>query len=295
MAKWCKWPARGLPFWLFLLYAATPACWAADTASPTYGALSTTLLERACNELARIQALVDDGTLPKSRLEEAQIRLDDVRDEAILAQTLYGETRLEDMSTDDAQAMIGAAHRRVDRQTTFVASRRILLDDGSLAKSEFQAAQNELESRRQVLILTQNRVQLLQDLRQMAEQEQRLEAAARLHAPELQNVMIRYGGSGHFEIRDLNTIASEFQKQFHHTVPVSALGETLVHRSMGLDHRNRVDIALNPDQTEGVWLRQFLEQRRIPYLAFRAALAGAATAPHIHIGTASTRLKLAQR
>jgi len=199
------------------------------------------------------------------------------------------------MSMHDAQAMIGAAHRRVDRQTTLVASRRILLDDGSLAKSEFQAAQNELESRRQVLILTQNRVQLLQDLRQMAEQEQRLEAAARLHAPELQNVMIRYGGSGHFEIRDLNTIASEFQKQFHHTVPVSALGETLVHRSMGLDHRNRVDIALNPDQTEGVWLRQFLEQRRIPYLAFRAALAGAATAPHIHIGTASTRLKLAQR
>jgi hypothetical protein len=38
-----------------------------------------------------------------------------------------------------------------------------------------------------------------------------------------------------------------------------------------------------------------LERLQTPYLAFRSAVVGAATAPHIHIGTGSTRLKLAQR
>ena len=52
----------------------------------------------------------------------------------------------------------------------------------------------------------------------------------------------------------------------------------------------RSDIALNPDAPEGVWLRSLLERLHIPYLAFRSAVAGAATAPHIHIGTGSARL-----
>ena len=94
---------------------------------------------------------------------------------------------------------------------------------------------------------------------------------------------------------DLTAISAQFEKRFHHALPVSALGQTLLHQSMGLDHRNRVDVALNPDQPEGLWLRALLERLHVPYLAFRSAVAGAATAPHIHIGTGSTRLKLAQR
>ncbi|MGH9663230.1 MAG: hypothetical protein ACRD9L_02260, partial [Bryobacteraceae bacterium] len=56
------------------------------------------------------------------------------------------------------------------------------------------------------------------------------------------------------------------------------------------DHRGRIDVGLNPDQPEGVWLRHYLESHEIPYFAFRAAVAGKATAPHIHIGPGSTRL-----
>lgn len=104
--------------------------------------------------------------------------------------------------------------------------------------------------------------------------------------------MIRYDGNGRFNLQDLPIISSEFEKQFHHPLPISALGQTLVHQSMGLDHRNRVDVALNPDQPEGIWLRRLLERLHVPYLAFRNAVAGAATAPHIHIGSESTRLKL---
>jgi hypothetical protein len=254
-------------------------------------ALSAALVDRAQSQLDLIRALVAQGTLPKSRLEEAEAKLADARDEATLTETLYGVTRLEDLTPEQADAMVQAAQRRVDRQRELLESRQELLESGIIARSELTSAQDELESRRRVLQLAQNRAKLLENLKEMAATEQRLERAA--HTPE--NVLIRYDGNGLFDLADLPTIAAEFQKRFHHSLPISALGQTLVHQSMGLDHRNRVDVALNPDQPEGVWLRNLLEQLHIPYLAFRSAVAGAATAPHIHIGIGSTRLKLALR
>lgn len=296
MRRYSKSRATGLLICVLSgLFAGTQVSWAADTPVTTYDALSASRLDRAQNELTRIEALVEQGTLPKSRLEQARNELADAQDDVVLARTLYGEPRIEDMSTDDATAMVEAAERRVDRQGKIVDERRTLLDSGILAKSEFSAFQDELDSRKRVLNLAQNRLRLLEDLREMAAQEQRLERAARLNAPGLKDVMIRYDGNGQFDLSDLPTISREFQKQFHHALPISALGQTLMHQSMGLDHRNRVDVALNPDQIEGVWLRHLLEQLHVPYLAFRSAMAGAATAPHIHIGLGSTRLKLAQR
>jgi hypothetical protein len=264
------------------------------TRSTTYNALSTAFLQRAENNFAKIKALVDDGTLPKSRLIEAQSALSDAQDEAILAQTLYGQTRVQDMTSDQTKAMVDAAQRRVDRQQKIVEDRQKLLENGILARSEFMAFQDELASRQRVLELARNRAKLVQDLQQMAKVEQQCESAAQAGAAS-KYVMIRYDGNKIFTLDDLTAISNQFQKRFHHSLPVSALGQTSVHRSMGLDHRNRVDVALNPDQPEGIWLRELLESLQLPYLAFRSAVAGAATAPHIHIGTGSNRLRLAQR
>jgi hypothetical protein len=262
--------------------------------------LSTALLEQAEHEFAKIKALVDDGTLPKSRLIEAQSALSDAQsalsdaqDEAILAQTLYGQARVQDLTSDQIKTMVDAAEGRVDRQQTILEDRQKLLDHGVLARSEFTACQDELASRKRVLDLARHRARLVQDLQQMAIVEQQFETAAHAEGGA-KYVIIRYEGDGLFNLGDLTAISSQFQKRFQHPLPISALGQTLVHQSMGLDHRNRVDVALNPDQPEGIWLRQLLETLHVPYLAFRSALAGAATAPHIHIGTGSTRLKLAR-
>jgi hypothetical protein len=295
MRKRAKWRDRALFFCIFgAFFAPLPGAIAADPApQQASNALSTVLLERAQNEVARIKALVENGTLPKTSLEEAEARLADAQDQAILSETLYGQARLQDITPAQAQAMVEAAQRRVDRQTAIVAERQKLLDTGILARSEFTSYQDELASRQRVLELAKSRATLVDDLRRMAETEQRFERAAQ--APELKDVMIRYDGNGLFTLDDLPTISSEFEKRFHHPLPISALGQTLVHQSMGLDHRNRVDVALNPDLAEGIWLRQLLEKLHVPYLAFRSAFTGAATAPHIHIGTGSTRLKLAMR
>ena len=84
----------------------------------------------------------------------------------------------------------------------------------------------------------------------------------------------------------------DFEKQFGKPLPVSAMGETAVHRSLGFDHRGRVDVAIHPDQPEGRWLREYLVEKHIPYFAFRQAVPGKATGAHIHIGPLSTRFKL---
>lgn len=254
-------------------------------------ALSRALVERAQQQLERIKALVKDGTLPKSELEAAEAKVADAQDDAILSETLYGQLRAQDMTEGQATAMVDAAQRRLERQEQIVADRRGLLDSGIISQSEFRAYLDELEARRSVLELARNRAKLLEDLQRMAEVEQRFERAAQA----AKGALIRYDGNGQFSLDDLPAISAQFEKRFHHALPVSAMGQTLVHQSMGLDHRNRVDVALNPDQPEGVWLRQLLERLHVPYLAFRSAIAGAATAPHIHIGTGSTRLKLASR
>lgn len=281
---------------LFGLFAVGSELRGADAPSPhATNALTATLLQRARDEVIRIQALVADGTLPKSSLDEVKAKLADLQDQEILAETLYGEVHVENMTDAQAQAMLAAAQRRVDRQQKIVDDRQKLLENGIMARSELAVFQDELDSRKRVLELAKNRMQLMNELHQMAETEQRLEHAALAGAAAVKNVMIRYDGNGLFSLSDLPTIATEFEKQFHSVLPVSARGQTLVHQSMGLDHRNRVDVALNPDSPEGVWLRQFLERLHVPYLAFRAAVAGAATAPHIHIGPESTRLRLASR
>lgn len=295
MRKYSKAPAGALAFALIGVWGTTPRLVAADTTPTGYSALSQLLVERAKADVTRIGALVEQGTLPKTELDRAQARLADVQDEAVLSATLYSQLRLGDMTREQGQAMMEAAQRRVDRQAKIVDDRRQLLEMGILARAEFTAYQDELESRKQVLQLAQNRLTLLTELREMAENEQRLIHAAQADTASLQRLMVRYDGNGLFDLGDLTAISAQFEKRFHHPLPISARGQTLVHQSMGLDHRNRVDVALNPDQPEGLWLRALLERLRVPYLAFRSAVVGAATAPHIHIGTGSTRLKLAQR
>jgi len=103
--------------------------------------------------------------------------------------------------------------------------------------------------------------------------------------------MEHYEGSATFQqSRDLKPLAVAFKKKFEHPTAISAAGETDLHRALGFDHTGRVDVAINPSDPEGIWLRRYLKSRKIPYYAFTRALPGRATAAHIHIGPGSTRL-----
>jgi hypothetical protein len=219
--------------------------------------------------------------------------LADVKDEATLAGTLFGPVRLADLTAEDQTQMVAAAQARLDRQTERANERQKLLALGAISKAEISAVNAELETRRHVLDLAQDRVRLIEAQRQMAQEEQNLERA--LDSGTSRQAMMKFDGCGHFAERDFETIASAFEQQFHYPLPVTARGQTRLHQSLGLDHRGKIDVGLNPEEPEGLWLRRLLEERQLPYIAFRAAVRGAATAPHIHLGTGSSRIGLARR
>ncbi|MFN2531131.1 MAG: hypothetical protein ABR555_07530 [Pyrinomonadaceae bacterium] len=102
--------------------------------------------------------------------------------------------------------------------------------------------------------------------------------------------VLRSSGSGGWSIGQLGTIQRFFSDTFRHALPTSAIGQSGTHDRLGYDHRNAVDVALHPDSVEGRALIAYLQSAGIPYLAFRSAIPGVATGPHIHIGSPSHRL-----
>jgi hypothetical protein len=82
-----------------------------------------------------------------------------------------------------------------------------------------------------------------------------------------------------------------FASRFGRPLPISAFGQTAVHDRMAFDHRDALDVAVHPDSFEGRALIAFLRKSGLPFLAFRGAVAGAATGAHVHIGAASLPLR----
>jgi hypothetical protein len=100
---------------------------------------------------------------------------------------------------------------------------------------------------------------------------------------------IRNIGSGNWSISEAAKIEGFFAGRFGRHLPVSAYGQSELHNRWGYDHRNAMDVALHPDSPEGQALIAYLSSRRIPFLAFRQAVPGSATGPHIHIGRPSSK------
>jgi len=234
----------------------------------------------ARQEIERVQWLVKTGALPPVKIAEAQQSLDDAMDEVVLDRTLYA--KVEDFGEQQAVEMLAAAQRRVDRQQKKVSRINEMIALDLVPPGDRVDLEKELSSREDALQQATVRAALLREVAAMAQTE--LESAP-AGLPEEKTP-----GDRLIEPKELKTLTLAFEKQFSEPFPVSAKGMTAVHRALGFDHTGRVDVALNPDSPEGIWLREYLDELGIPYYAFRTAIAGKATAPHIHIGPSSTRL-----
>jgi hypothetical protein len=100
---------------------------------------------------------------------------------------------------------------------------------------------------------------------------------------------IRYTGAGSWVLSQGGRVESFFQQTFKRPLPIAVFGQGAIHNQWRLDHRNAMDISLNPDGAEGQALMQYLRSNGIPFSAFRGAIPGVATGPHIHIGAPSHR------
>ena len=99
----------------------------------------------------------------------------------------------------------------------------------------------------------------------------------------------RYTGTGGWNLGDSWKVQRFFYDSFKKQLPIAVFGQGAIHDRWRLDHRNAMDIQLHPDGVEGRALLEFLQKNGIPYLAFRSAIPGTATGPHIHIGRPSHR------
>lgn len=97
-------------------------------------------------------------------------------------------------------------------------------------------------------------------------------------------------GNGQWRLADAGKIQEFFRAKFKRSLPLSAFGQSDLHTRWGWDHRNGMDVGLHPDSVEGRALIEFLRAESIPFLAFRGAVPGVATGPHIHVGNRSPRI-----
>jgi hypothetical protein len=242
-------------------------------------------------EVDRLRIMAETGSIPRSRLEAAQAELADSEDNSILRRTLYGSNRIEDFTKEQSDLMVMAAQRLVDRQKERYEHTKNLVAEGIVPRVTLSTMLEDLEFRRKALDLANFRAKLVEELAEQARAEGDLDETGPLF--RFRPTIERFEGAGLFRESDFLRVAGAFQRQFGRALPVSAKGDTALHRSLGFDHRGRIDVALNPDQREGSWLRSYLQRTRIPYYAFRAAVRGKATAPHIHLGPPSTRYRIA--
>ncbi|HWQ53637.1 MAG TPA: hypothetical protein VN442_08130 [Bryobacteraceae bacterium] len=239
-------------------------------------------MARAKAQIEKLDALVKAGAVPRAQLERAERELADAADADFLRRTLYGP----DLTEEQTDAMIDAAGRRLGRRRQALQEARRLVAEGVASQLSLTTHLEDLDRSRKEFDLAESRARLCRELTAMA----RLEQEVALRPETSRGLVDRFDGTSFFSAAELGQLESAFQGRFGRPLPVSALGDTAVHRSMGFDHRDRVDVAVHPDQPEGVWLRQYLEIERIPYFAFRHAVRGKATGAHIHIGPASHRL-----
>ncbi len=100
---------------------------------------------------------------------------------------------------------------------------------------------------------------------------------------------IRFTGAGSWLLSESWKIQQFFLQRFGRQLPVSTYGQSALHNRWGLDHRNAMDVGIHPDSPEGQALIGFLRANGIPFAAFRGAIPGSSTGPHIHIGMPSHR------
>lgn len=279
---------KALSRWLVWISWITPVALCAQAPVDLQADVAARRIEVARRQVERVKALVDIGGEARIRLDAAERDFEDTKDQVILDSAAAPVLSNQTGPSDDA--IVGAAQRRLDRQKAWTEKIRILIESGIWPSPDLIPADADLRSRESDLESAQARI--------FAKAEEAASAARSSHNDETMKPDFEIGKMEHFEglgsfdeTRDLQTIEKAFEAEFDRPLPISADGETEVHRAMGFDHRGRIDVAIDPRAPEGIWLRRYLRSRKIPYYAFTSAVAGKATAAHIHIGPGSNRLQ----
>ena len=210
------------------------------------------------------------------------------------------ETRSELISATEAyktsaQEVVKFQEQEVANATTKAEQLRKLVADGLIARNELAAVEQEIAAATSRLEATRKQIadsdNLIVQIQQAEKAEKALaKAQAAQYRRLVQPVSMRYYGMAGWALSNISSVQSFFSSNFGRPLPISTMGQSNTHNAMGWDHRNSADVGVHPDSAEGRALIAFLQSKGIPFLAFRGAIPGVSTGPHIHIGYPSGRL-----
>lgn len=203
--------------------------------------------------------------------------------------------RLTNETKTGLEKLIVIYEAEVKKAEDRLAQSKQLFDEGLVARAQVEENERALASAQEKVTATRRQVtnadEQVAAILVESEAEKTIAKNLRLARQSLvrTTAFIRYRGTAGWGLGDAWKVQRFFSENFKRELPVAVFGQGAIHDRWRLDHRNSMDISLHPDSAEGQALLSFLQQNGIPYLAFRSAIPGTATGPHIHIGRPSHR------
>lgn len=221
------------------------------------------------SEVARLRAeLVEKTKEYKSSLEQLLIHYDaEVKradDRVAKSRELYTAGLVSKRALDEDELLAETARAKVARV------------EGQLKSADVQMAETLVEAEAE---------------EEAAKALAKAKTAARASGGLLTTTAyIRYGGARAWSLNEAGAVMQFYMNSFGRQLPVSSFGQSPVHDRWGYAHQNAMDVGVSPDSNEGRALMEYLRSSGIPFTAFRFAIPGTATGPHIHIGRPSHKV-----
>jgi hypothetical protein len=189
------------------------------------------------------------------------------------------------------QSLIELQQAEVEKLTKSTDLLRQLYSEGLIARIELEKSEQDLTAAKAQVEESKKAQELATKAQELAKANPGPRSLVKLTSMALNSkATVMRSTAGNWSIGNLSTVQKFFSSTFGRPLPTSAVGQSATHDRMGWDHRNSVDVGLHPDSNEGRALIAYLQNAGIPFLAFRTAIPGVATGPHIHIGSPSHRL-----
>lgn len=190
--------------------------------------------------------------------------------------------------------LIATYERDVTKAQQHLVQSQALFEQGLISKNQLAEAESALAAAKDKVaetsrLMTNADTQIAHTLLEAQAEAQIAKTPLRKGSLVRTTSYIRYSGSGGWLLSEAWKVQRFFLDSFKKQLPVGVFGQGAIHDRWRLDHRNSMDVSLHPDGPEGQALMNFLRANGIPFLAFRAAIPGTATGPHIHIGRPSHR------
>ncbi|MCL4854333.1 MAG: hypothetical protein KJZ78_23480, partial [Bryobacteraceae bacterium] len=112
----------------------------------------------------RVRELVDAGALPRLTLQEIEESEADARDREVLDLTLYGKVGVEGLSEEQAEQMLKAARRQLDRRAEKLRRTKELAAEGVIPRTAVGPVLEEYDRSRKTLDLAESRANLFREL-----------------------------------------------------------------------------------------------------------------------------------